>query len=78
MSDTVAVAIISGLCIAVPTVITTLITNNKNYALLKYRIDVLSKHVEEHNKVVDRTYVLENKFSVLNEKVESLENRTRA
>ena len=77
MSDAVVVAIISGLCIAGPTVITTMVTNNKNYALLKYRIDELSEHVEKHNKVVERTYLLENRVSVLNEKVESIE-KTRA
>lgn len=77
MSDAVVVAIISGLCIAVPTVITTMVTNNKNYALLKYRIDELSEHVEKHNKVVERTYKLENQVSMLDEKVNIIANRKR-
>lgn len=53
MTEAVAVALISGLCVAVPSVITTMFSNNKANTLMNYRIDELTKKVEKHNNVVD-------------------------
>ena len=66
MSDTVITAIISGLCVGVPTVITSIILNNKSQAILntkyeehqkflEYKIQELSERVEKHNNVVERS-----------------------
>lgn len=54
MDNTVIVALISGLCVSVPSVIATMMSNNKNQALMNYRIDELTKRVEKHNNVVER------------------------
>lgn len=54
MDNTVLVAIVSGLCVGVPSVLATLVSNNKNQALMNYRIDELSRKVEKHNNVVER------------------------
>ena len=49
MTEAVIVALISGLCVAVPSVITTMFSNNKANTLMNYRIDELTKKVEKHN-----------------------------
>ena len=43
MTEAVAAALISGLCVAVPSVITTMFSNNKANTLMNYRIDELAK-----------------------------------
>lgn len=74
MSEAIAVALVSGLCVAVPSVITTMVSNNKANALLQYRINELDKKVEKHNSVVERTYLLEEKMKVANHRISDLEN----
>lgn len=53
------VALISGLCVGIPSVIATLMSNNKSNTLMNYRIDELTKKVEKHNQVVERVALLE-------------------
>ena len=78
--ETIIVALISGLCVAVPSVIATFINNANNRNLTIYRIDELEKKVTKHNNLVERMYDVEKKIEVheeeyhgLKEKVESLE-----
>lgn len=65
MDNTVLVAIISGLCVGVPSVIATLMSNNKSQALMNYRIDELTKKVEKHNNVVERMALQEKETKVI-------------
>ena len=69
MNDTIIVAFISGVCVAIPSVIATITSNNKSQALINYRIDQLDKKVEKHNKVIERTYNLEEEVHILEEKM---------
>ena len=78
--ETIIVALISGLCVAVPSVIATFINNANNRNLTIYIIDELEKKVTKHNNLVERMYDVEKKIEVheeeyhgLKEKVESLE-----
>ena len=66
MDNQITIAIISGLCVAIPTIISTVSTLNKNNALQDERINriqddikVLSSRVEKHNQVAERVSVLE-------------------
>ena len=66
MDNQITIAIISGLCVAIPTIISTVSTLNKNNALQDERINriqddikVLSNRVERHNQVAERVSVLE-------------------
>jgi hypothetical protein len=81
MNETIWVAIIGGLLTAIPSVIATIVSNNKAQAVLiakveannqmvKYQIDELKKQVEKHNGVVERTYHLEEQVHVLQEKMD--------
>lgn len=60
-------ALISGLCVAIPTVITTIVNNNKNKAVIEYRINQLTSKVHEHNQLIDRMYKVENRVTLLEE-----------
>lgn len=85
-------SIISALIAAAVTLIVCLINNHyqqkaaskkhdETIALIEYRLDELTKHVEKHNNVIERTYQLEKQQSVTDEKlrvanrrIEDLEN----
>ena len=72
MSDVVVTAIISGLCVAIPSVIATMSSNNKSNALMNYRIDELTKEVEKHNSVVERMAVVENSLKSAHPRIDEL------
>ena len=62
-------AIISGLCVAVPSVIATISSNKRNNDLVIYRINELDKKVHAHNNLIDRMYKVEKDIKVLEEKI---------
>lgn len=75
MSDAVIVAVI-GLCgSGLGSLIAALISNK----VWQYRIEQLEKKVEKHNRIVERTYqleedkkVFEEKFKVINHRIDDL------
>ena len=67
MDGNIIVAIIGGLSVAIPSVITTVLANKRNNDLIIYRIDELDEKVHKHNDLIDRMYKVENRISVLEE-----------
>ena len=67
-------AIISGLCVAVPSVIATISSNKRNNDLVIYRINELDKKVHEHNNLIDRMYGAERKISLLENEVKDIKS----
>ena len=65
----VIVAIISGLCVAIPSIISTVIVNNRNKNLLIYRVDRLEEKVGKHNNLIDRMYKVESRVTVLEDEI---------
>lgn len=65
----IIVAIISGLCVAIPSVIATISSNKRNNDLVIYRIEELDKRVSAHNNLIDRMYRVEGEIKILNEKL---------
>lgn len=61
----IIIAIISGLCVAIPSIIATLSSNKKNNDLVIYRINELDKKVHEHNSLIDRMYRVESRVTLL-------------
>lgn len=61
----IIIAIISGLCVAIPSIIATLSSNKKNNDLVIYRINELDKKVHEHNSLIDRMYKVESRVTLL-------------
>lgn len=71
MSDTVIVAIISF----VGTLLGAYIANRKSAAIMEYRLEQLEKKVDKHNTVIERTYALEKRADVFDEKMKVANNR---
>ena len=69
MQTQIIVAVISGLCVAIPSIIATLSSNKKNNDLVLYRIDELDKKVHEHNNLIDRMYKIESRVTLLEDDI---------
>ena len=67
--EQILVAVISGLCVAIPSIVATITTNKKNNDLVIYRIDELDKKVKEHNSLIERMYAAEKRITVIEEKL---------
>ena len=61
----IIIAVISGLCVAIPSIIATISSNKKNNDLVIYRINELDKKVHEHNSLIDRMYRVEKDVAIL-------------
>ena len=66
--ETIITALISGLCVGVPTIISTVVINNKNSALIKYRLEQLELRVKEHNNFGVRYQKIEDDVKYLKER----------
>jgi len=75
MSDTIMVAIITGGLSLLGTLAGSYFSNRKSAALITYRIDQLEKKVEKHNNVIERTYQLEKRCDVFEEKIKVANHR---
>lgn len=65
--ETIITAIISGLCVAVPSIVATISANKRSNDLVIYRINELDEKVHEHNNLIDRMYKVENRVTILEE-----------
>jgi hypothetical protein len=63
----VLTAVISGLCVAVPSIVATILANKRNNDLVLFRINELDQKVHEHNQLIDRMYKIENRVTILEE-----------
>ena len=63
--EQVLVSIISGLCVAIPSIIATISSNKKNNDLVLYRINELDQRVSAHNSLIDRMYRVESRVTLL-------------
>lgn len=69
MITQIIVALISGLCVAVPSIVATISANKKNNDLVLFRINQLDEKVHQHNNLIERMYKVEGRVSILeNEK----------
>lgn len=65
-------AIISGLCVAIPSIIATVSSNKRNNDLVIYRINELDKRVTAHNNLIDRMYKAEEKIALIEDNMKEL------
>ena len=63
------IAIVSGLCVAVPSVIATITTNRKSSAITDFKIEELTKKVNLHNNLIDRMYKVETRVTVIEDEL---------
>ena len=72
--EQIIVAIISGLCVAIPSVIATVSSNKKNNDLVLYRIGELDEKVHEHNNLIDRMYKVESRVTLLEDNCKTIKS----
>ena len=65
----IIIAVISGLCVAIPSIITTISSNKRSNDLVIYRINELDKKVHEHNNLIDRMYKIESRVTLLEDDI---------
>ena len=63
------IAIVSGLCVAVPSVIATITANKKSSAITDFKIEELTKKVNIHNNLIDRMYKVETRIAVIEDEI---------
>lgn len=68
------VAIISGLCVAIPSVIATISSNKRNNELVIYRINELDEKVQKYNNLKDRMIVVEKDIAVIKNEVKEIKS----
>lgn len=73
MSDAIIVAIISVVGSLITCIVSSIITNK----LIGYRVGQLEKKVDQHNKVIDRTYRLEQNVAVLNTEKDNIKQEIK-
>lgn len=71
MTETIIVAIL-GL---IGSLVGTYVSNRKSSALITYRMEQLEKKVDKHNQVIERTYNLEEKEALLEERLKVANHR---
>lgn len=80
MIETVVTALITGGVTLTVCVINNYFQHKKTIALIEYKLDELTRRVDKHNNVIERTYKLEEltalqeeKIKVANHRIEDLE-----
>ena len=80
--ETVIATIGAALVSAAAAIIVGAIQHRKSEALMEYKLDGLTKQVEKHNKLIERTYELEkdvevikNDIKVANHRIDDLEKK---
>lgn len=66
--ESVAVALVTG----VLTLAGVLASNSRSRAVMEEKIEALTRQVEKHNSLVERTYILERDVAVVRNNVEAL------
>lgn len=69
--ESIVVALIGGAV----TLAGVVLSNSRSRAVMEVKIDELSRRVEKHNCLVERTYRLEQDVAVVKRDVESLEGK---
>lgn len=72
--EQIIVAIISGLCVAIPSIIATISANKKNNDLVIYRINELDEKVQKYNNLKDRMTVVEKDVSIIKEDIKFIKS----
>lgn len=69
MSDIIITSIISGLCVAIPSITATITANKRNQELMSFQIGQINKELDELKNTIVRIYDLEKRITLLEEGV---------
>lgn len=70
----IVVAIISGLCVAIPSIIATISANKKNNDLVLYRINELDVKVQKYNNLKDRMFAVEKDIALIKNDIKDIKH----
>lgn len=73
MSDTLIASLITG-CVGI---LVCIINNSTTKSLITYKLEELTKRVDKHNSVIERTYALEQRTEIQEEKIKVANNRIK-
>lgn len=65
-------SVIAALVTGVLTLVGVIVSNSRSRAVMEVKIDNLARQVEKHNRMVERTYALEQDVAVVKAEVENL------
>lgn len=75
----IIIALISGLCVAIPTIISVIVTSNTRDALIEERIRNLSKQINElservqiHNSFAERISLIERDIKTIYKRIDEI------
>jgi len=71
--ETVAAAAITGAVSLAVCLVTNAAQQKKTNALIEYKLDELTRRVDKHNNVIERTYKLEKEAALQAERLEQIE-----
>ena len=69
--ESIVVAVITG----VVTLVGVILSNSKSRAVMEVKLDNLTRKVEKHNQVLERTYALEQSMAVAQNDIETLKRK---
>lgn len=69
--------IITGIVAILVCTVNNYYQSNKTQALIEYKLDELTRRVDKHNNLIERTYKLEEVVSVQDEKISNLEGKMK-
>jgi type VI protein secretion system component VasK len=75
MTETGIVAIAVAAISLVGNLVGSFLAHRKSTALISYRLEQLEKKVDKHNSVIERTYQLEKRCEVIEEKIKVANHR---
>lgn len=75
MNPTIVSSLISAAVTLLVCVITQHEQNKKTVALIEYKIEELTKKVDKHNNLIERTYKLEERTSLQDEQIKVANHR---
>ncbi|WP_297152217.1 hypothetical protein [uncultured Ellagibacter sp.] len=70
--ESIAVALIGS----VVTLVGVIVSNSRSRAVMELKIDELTRRVEKHNCLIERTYKLEQDMAVVRRDVDALKERS--
>lgn len=70
--ESIAVTFIGG----VVTLVGVIVSNTRSSAVMELKIDELTRRVEKHNYLIERTYKLEQDMAVVRRDVDALKERS--
>ena len=77
MTETIIVALITGGLALFGTLGGSYLANRKSAALIAYRLEQLEQKVQAHNNLVERTYKLEERTEIQEEKIKAVSHRIK-